>query len=227
MEPEGILNKDGKVKSLKNLSSKEIYWELITLKKTSIPKCIIKWHETFNEVFILSDSVIHMWKQIFKLPFQTCEETQLQSFQFKILHRIIACNHWLHIINIKDSPLCTDCNEDDTLLHFFINCNLVTSFWTSFANWLSRLIKQNLILDEPIIMFGIENSSSEIKMINYLLIVGKWYIYTQKLANQKLIDFYRFLPFLKEKLHIKYLSHKYNNTQFLFERKWGKIYNNI
>jgi len=227
MEPEGILNKDGKVKSLKNLSSKEIYWELITLKKTSIPKCIIKWHETFNEVFILSDSVIHMWKQIFKLPFQTCEETQLQSFQFKILHRIIACNHWLHIINIKDSPLCTDCNEDDTLLHFFINCNLVTSFWTSFANWLSRLIKQNLILDEPIIMFGIENSSSEIKMINYLLIVGKWYIYTQKLANQKLIDFYRFLPFLKEKLHIKYLSHKYNNTQCLFERKWGKIYNNI
>ena len=33
---------------------------------------------------------------------------------------------------------------------------------------------------------------------------NKWYIYTRKLANQKLIDFYRFLPFLKEKLHIKY-----------------------
>ena len=38
----------------------------------------------------------HNWADTFNLPFKTLKEIYLQSFQYKILNRILNCNYNLH-----------------------------------------------------------------------------------------------------------------------------------
>ncbi len=35
------------------------------------------------------------WKIIFKKPFICSRHTIIQTFQYRIIHQIIACNEWL------------------------------------------------------------------------------------------------------------------------------------
>ena len=72
------------------------------------------------------------WSVIFSRPYKSVRETQLQSFQYKIIHRIIACNKKLFDMKIKDSPTCNFCNQIDDIDHFFFNCPMVQTLWRSF-----------------------------------------------------------------------------------------------
>ncbi len=52
-----------------------------------------------------------------------------QSFQYKLLHRVIACNAWLKNVRIKNTPTCQYCNEDDDIQHFHLFCSKTHDFW--------------------------------------------------------------------------------------------------
>ncbi len=75
--------------------------------------------ESVNNIF---------WKRIFNLPFSTTRDTNIQSFQFRIIHKIIPCNKWLHTIKINNNAVCNFCDEDDDMLFFFINCKKLKNF---------------------------------------------------------------------------------------------------
>ena len=38
--------------------------------------------------------------------------------QYRLVMRRITCNYWLHIVKIKNLPLCAFCSEYDTTEHF-------------------------------------------------------------------------------------------------------------
>ena len=71
--------------------------------------------------------------------YKSVQETQLQSFQYKIIHRIIACNKKLFDMKIKDSPTCNFCNKIDDIDHFFFYCPIVQTVWRLFFNWWNNL----------------------------------------------------------------------------------------
>ncbi len=52
----------------------------------------------FPDIEIVNNNA---WKRIFNLPFSTTKDTKHQSFQFRIIHKIIPCNKWLQTIKIK------------------------------------------------------------------------------------------------------------------------------
>ena len=56
-------------------------------------------------------------------------ETKLQSFQYKIIQRIINCNKKLFDMTIKNSPICTYCDQTDDIGHLFFLCKDVYQFW--------------------------------------------------------------------------------------------------
>ena len=60
---------------------------------------------------------------------------RLQSFQYRILHRIMTCNHWLFYAKIKDKLKCETCDFNDTLEHFAVSCNEVKDFWSTLNRW--------------------------------------------------------------------------------------------
>ena len=164
-----------------------------------------------------------MWEIIFTLSFKSCEETYLQSFQYKIIHRIIPCNHWLYDLKVKENPECERCKIDDTIPHFFIHCSMLNNFWTFLSNWWLRTFKAIVPNEDSFIIFGVEINTHSV-IFNYVLILAKWYIYRCKSILIKNIDFFDFLQFLKFKLVLKQLYYKYNDKMNVFDSKWGALF---
>ncbi len=73
------------------------------------------WIKEFPDIESVNNN---FWKRIFHLPFSTTRDTQIQSFQIRIIHKIILCNKWLHTIKIKNNAVCNFCDVDDDMLHF-------------------------------------------------------------------------------------------------------------
>ena len=157
-----ISNSSGPI-TLAQLQSRQIYWFLFYLNKTqnNEPKCISKWSALYeNEAFA--------WDRIFSLPYKICKNTRLQSLQYRLLHRIITCNHWLFNAKIKASPNCETCKGDDTLEHFFVQCDDVREFWTSLNRWWNRrtsMLTAPYTITDIDILFGI--STVENALFNY------------------------------------------------------------
>jgi hypothetical protein len=201
--------------------SNVIYWLLIH-KKThkQSPTCIQRWENIFH---IDSD----LWPLLFKAPFKSCRATYLQSFQYRILHRILPCNEWLIKRKIVDTNVCTyrycDGQEIDTIIHYLVTCKPVHNFWQSFTAWwnamnfskLHPLVEENIILGVPCI-------TNEDIIFNMCTIVAKYHIYTAK-RNQGLVCFLHFLNTLKNKLIIEEAINVKNCTDKKFYDTWGYL----
>ena len=165
-----------------------------------------KWLVDFPQ---LNNFDVNKWSNIFTIPFNVTRETKLQSFQYKLIHRVIPCNKWLHMVNIKANDKCVYCksNTTDDLLHFFINCKKVKQFWIDFVHWWNRLaevkIQPNMDEIHEIILFGLPIQSDPIKVLNHCLIIAKFYIHRQRLFHNNDIDFHVFLSELKLKFYIE------------------------
>ena len=162
---------------------------------TTAPKCITKWNALYG-------LVAFDWEKIFCLSYKICRSTRLQSFQYRILHRIITCNHWLFNAKIKDNPNCETCNCDDTLEHVFESCDEVKDFWSALNRWWNRrssvLVTTYSITDTDII-FGILSSEKYVLNLNFISVLAKKYIHDCKMTSQN-ITFLSFLVLLRQEL---------------------------
>jgi hypothetical protein len=162
-----------------NCKSQDIYWSFINIMtEKKRPNCINRWESIYN---IDADK----WSHIFQVPFKSCRETYLQSFQYRIIHRILLCNNWLFNLKISDSNLCTYryCNSKDidSIQHHLITCTPVVTFWNNFVNWWNRLNFSKLLpLVEENRILGVSTSSNEDVVLNFCLILATRYIYTSK-----------------------------------------------
>ena len=112
------LNIQEKQRDLKELQCKDFYWAILN-KQNIMPTCMNKWTQVFPN---FQKCEMEIWSRIFTLSFKITTETKLQSFQYKLVHRVIPCNKWLNDIRIKDSSKCSYCDKIDNLTHFFIHC---------------------------------------------------------------------------------------------------------
>ena len=154
----------------------------------------------------------------------------LQSFQYKIVNRIIACRHWLFNQKVIESPDCRNCNEDDTLQHFFIYCNTSEQFWNSFITWWNNLAPDlPFPADERVILFGYPIYTDLSQIFKFCLIFAKWYIYRTKMSNEVTSKplLYSFLKELKEKVELEYVYFKTINKLNKFRMKWGFLHDNL
>ncbi len=106
-------------KCLSKLQCNNFYWLFIDkmfVKPTSKDSWRNKNGLIFNEI---------VWKFIYSLPYSLTVDTRLHSFQFKIVHRILACKYNLHIWKKSDNNTCEHCDDNciDDLFHFFIDCS--------------------------------------------------------------------------------------------------------
>ena len=142
-----------KVVSLLSCTTKDLYSELL-YRRPRTPKCLEKWRTIYDG---LSDEVVENY---FRLPFYAVRETKTQSFQYKMIHRIINCNKKLYEMKIKPSPLCDHCGSVDDIPHFFVLCRIVLLFWKDFFGWwnsFNHIIGQSFDLTgTKEILFGIQ-----------------------------------------------------------------------
>ncbi len=69
------LSINGKLKTMKDITCKDIYWEYIR-RIGETPKSEDKWHKYLDKLHI-------DWQDHYHIPYTVCRETTIQSFQYK------------------------------------------------------------------------------------------------------------------------------------------------
>lgn len=193
--------------------------------KEGIPTSQVKWQSLFvNEEEVYLEA---RWKFWYLLPYRISREVRLQSFQFRVMHRIIPCNKYLSLIRIRESSTCSFCEEEDDLYHFFLGCSDTNTFWTSVDLWLQEnsLTTQSLgNLSEIEFLFGIPSLEPEDYRRNFILLLGKFYIAREKVFGEGKLDTYAFLMELKHVLSVERIAcgkEKGNGDKF---EVWSEFY---
>ena len=75
-------------------------------------------------------------------------------------------------------------------------------------------------------LFGYPGNSDLDLVLNFCILLGKWYIFTIKMQEKNSIDFYEYLVQLKQRLLIeKEICTKQDNPQASY--KWDVIYESL
>ena len=120
--------------------------------------------------------------------------------------------------------MCLYCQEIDTIEHYFFECPESAKLWRQIENFVENFLEIKFPLTVCAILFGIPNTNeTEIKIINFLIIITKWYINKNKTENRELY-FLSLLSLVKEKIEIvKYINIK-NNTP---HQEWHEMLSEI
>ena len=214
------INVSDNVLNVCNASTKTVY-DCLILRRYVRPTALNRWLEVFD----IDDED---WNSIFVLPYKATRETKLQSLQYKFIHRIISCRKWLHTQNVVDSPFCTVCqdNELDDILHRFVECRKLNNFWSLLENWWNRIADYRISLTKKHIIFGLFYDNTNFSNINYVILLGKWYIQCQKYLDRQ-IDFLDFLVILKQNLLTEQYICTSNGKLHTFNKKWSSILENM
>ena len=108
----------------------------------------------------------------------TVTESKLKVFQYKLLLRILPTNRLLRLMKIRQSDLCSFCDkETESISHLFWECESALRFWNSLSLLVSETNVLRIDFNQRNILFGI---SKGLLSVNYLILVGKYYIYKCK-----------------------------------------------
>ena len=67
-------------------------------------------------------------------------DSRSREFQFKVLHRYLATNKFLHKIGLVPSLLCTFCKrESECIEHLLIESDYSNKFWQHLINWFNMI----------------------------------------------------------------------------------------
>ena len=131
-----------------------------------------------------------------------------------LVHRCFPCRYNFKLRNIEDSSMCINCNQVDTLYHYFAQCNLVSYFQNYLKTWFLRAFEFSINFTALDILLGIPNYGKHegIDILNFVILFAKSYIYDCK-KNQTPIDLYNFQVKLKTHMVIQEYRCKVNNKQ--------------
>ena len=157
-----------KDRQIATLRTKELYSLGLTSRK---PKALLKWE---------SERIApEPWPDFLVIPYKCCASTQLQSFQYQVIHRYLPTRRFLFVRHIIDSQECTYCGEIDTLVHHLYNCQPVYRFWCRLFGAVNRRIgPSHMDLDSRTVVFGARNVPG---VVNLIILLAKRYVYLQRM----------------------------------------------
>ena len=140
-------------------------------KYIKLPTSIEKWVIIFP--FLEKED----WSQNFKRAFKITKEPYLQSFQYKILNRILNNKDNLFKWKITQSNECNICKEVDGVEHHLFYCADSKLFWNRIKEWMISSLRYGFKLTVCELLFGIPNyNCADTKLLIFLILLGKWYI---------------------------------------------------
>ena len=166
-----FLEENGTIQS-QYIPPKKVKQALIKRKEV-VPTALAKWTPRI-EMAIDEE----FWPQTFFLARKTCEESKLQVFQFKLLHRIIATREFLFKAKLVTSPYCMDCpQEAETIEHRFMDCPRVRVIWEKVVAKFNELEETNLPTDNIVVcLFGVFSMEKKVRRWNHIALILRFFI---------------------------------------------------
>jgi exonuclease III len=174
------------------------------------PKCESKWESDLNL------SPTFNWQNAYKSIMFTTKDTGLIWFTYRILHRILGTNNYLHKIKIVDNKACSLCSQDpETILHLFFHCPFVTNIWSCLSSWIFQKTRKRLQFDIQTVIFGLMTPHD--KIINLIIMLVKRCIFSFSRKNLP-FTFNNILASLKS--YFSYEKKMLSSDVFL--KRWAK-----
>ena len=147
----------------------KIYNKLMSYNGNLLKEIQEKWECTLND-HLTYEIVEHAFKKLTKMktgPYQ-------KYFQFKFLHNRTITREKLFRMEISDSNICKNCEQEiDTLQHAFLDCNATKELWSQVEQWLKLVFSPHIKLTDIDKIFGyqMENEFIDKVILNTKLII--------------------------------------------------------
>ena len=108
-----------------------------------------------------------------------------------------------HIISLKkeDVPM-----SNKRFAHLFFTCSAATSFWSEVTTWYNSLSKtKKTSLSKTEIIYGVTENWSSCSTLNHLIIIGKYFLYTNVLTDQR-FQFADYITLVRDKIETENTS---------------------
>ena len=126
----------------------------------------------------------------------------------------------------RSTDACNLCKAPNgTVPHLFINCNQTVVFWKLFKIWWKNKTNLCIHLLAKHILFGIfDTKETHNLLLNHLLLIAKYYIYSCYLNEQEL-DFKPYLNIVEKKFIIERQIGLQNREIDSVRKKWSILFN--
>ena len=177
VNPHQTVNLHGTDTFLNSLNGRQIYSFFIA-NKTRLPTGLLRWREDIT----VSDEEI---KVAFTFA-QECSQLVFDHvFQYKILTQILPTSKYLKRYQVKDSDVCTRCdNGQDTVVHSISSCQLLVPYVDKIINFLKTECTVNENITEKSYIFGCKSMG-----LNQIFLELKKEVFYNKNLNACLVSF--------------------------------------
>ena len=172
---------------------------------------------TWNKIFKITNEE---WRKIYSFPFIVTKYPALQWYQISINHNILVTNKLLNQMKIRNDALCTLCmTNNETITHLLWSCCKTQQFINDMTNWLNTF---NICcnLTEEYFIFGLQREQGVDKVLHFIFLYAKYYIYLARCKNQKL-----YIRVFQMKLEVMYRVHREiayaNQEEDTFKMDWS------
>ena len=109
-------------------------------------------------------------------------------------------------------------------MHLLCSCVVARWFWREFISWYNSLHSEKIsALSEKEIVYGALNGWSSSSILNHVIHIGKYFLYSNALEENIKFQFADYVNFVYEKLRVeKYIS-VMTNTQTAFVKNWNRL----
>ena len=178
----------------------------------------IKWRNDLGPEF---DKTLYEFGQMHSDIYKFTNVPKYRSFQYRLMQRGLITNIQLQKWNIKQTNLCTFCNQEpETLTHLFHLCPKVMDLWGKIAEYIQNRYQMEVDLTNTTkIIFNAINGKKN-HIVNFIALLTKQFIYRQRcLGNELHYPVLRAHIARTESLE-KYIAIK-NSKLVLHIRKWN------
>ena len=135
----------------------------------------------------------------------------------------MPCRSSLFRAGLVDDDICPLCKlEKQPLVHMLYNCSESLLFWEKFTQWWQAKFSETIVLSVNAILFGWQQNANNERVLNFILIIAKYYIFTTSVCDNKL-RFDCFLLRLNSKLDVLRTIAIKNKSLNKFETTWAPL----
>lgn len=207
-------------KLIENKEKTRTMYKTILKRKSEKPtNALNKWMADIQNSTTQQEILNVHYKQRF-----TTRDNKLRSFNYNFLQRNIPYERRLHLMKIKETPNCKDCNMPETILHLYWTCPKSKRLWERLKMLIEGNLKTHMYLCPKKCMLGIGNWIERRKRepIWLLTILTKHYIHLCK-CNETERNIKGLERYIKSKLRIEKLLAMKNGEQNLFTSRWEQM----
>ena len=154
------------------------------------------------------------WPEIYQNIYQKMSVYH-HNLCYKIITRVIVTNKMLHVMGIRNSPMCVRCKICvDTVEHKFWLCHVVNKFWKDIANYINsfNIITHRITFTPRKVILGVVDNI----VLNRIICIGKSVISRYENINVQIFA----IKFKIELENERCVAH-YRGSMAQFNETWG------